>query len=489
MKFAVLFFLLAAGFSIAEAVPNFVLIIADDVSAQDIGAFGSDVAGTPNIDSIARRGMLFEKAFLTASSCSPSRASIATGRYPHNNGAASELHRPLPPHIPWFPQILKDAGYYTALSGKSHIGGEPVKKGGNYFKAFDEIDNGRLNNPNPESGAGNWVTALKRRPKDKPFFLWLASYDAHRGWDGNWRKEFGEKISPEEVKLPPALVDTPETRKDFAAYCNEIRRLDYYVGEVIRELKAQNVFDNTVIIFLADNGRPFPRAKTRLIDDGMRTPLLICGPKVKQGTVSQSLISSIDIAPTILELAGLQKPKSFQGVSFAPILSNPKAEVRECVFSEHNWHDYKAYGRSVRKGNYLYLINEFPQTPWTGPGDSVSSPSHQELRKAKLSGAKLSKLQSDVFLCPRPREELYDTSNGDNLQIENLASNPDYAAALNDMRKILKEWMDATLDCVPENPTKDSFDRETGKRLLEKNQYSDDYAGKKRRAEYLLCPQ
>ena len=92
-----------------------------------------------------------------------------------------------------------------------------MKKGGKYFKAFDTIDNGRLNNPNPESGAGNWVRALRERPKDKPFFLWLASYDAHRDWDDNWRAEFGKKISPDEVKLPPALIDTPETREDFAA--------------------------------------------------------------------------------------------------------------------------------------------------------------------------------------------------------------------------------------------------------------------------------
>ena len=90
---------------------------------------------------------------------------------------------------------MKDAGYYTALSGKAHIGGEPVKKGGRYFKAFDRVDDGRRNNPNPESGAGNWVAAIRERPKDKPFFLWLASYDAHRGWDDNWRKEFGEKTS------------------------------------------------------------------------------------------------------------------------------------------------------------------------------------------------------------------------------------------------------------------------------------------------------
>lgn len=489
MRIAIFLFLLLVGFAHANSKPNFVLIIADDVSLQDIGVFGSENAKTPNIDAIALRGMRFDKAILTASSCSPSRASIATGRYPHNNGAASELHRPIPPHIPWFPQILKDAGYYTALSGKSHIGGEPVKKGGKYFKAFDKIDNGRLNNPNPESGAGNWVRALRERPKDKPFFLWLASYDAHRDWDDNWRAEFGKKISPDEVKLPPALIDTPETREDFAAYCNEIRRLDYYVGEVVRELESQNALSNTVIIFLADNGRPFPRAKTRLIDDGMKTPLLMCGPGIEPKTSTKSLVSSIDIAPTILELAGLDKPKSFQGKSFAPILSNPNAKIREYAFSEHNWHDYQAYGRSVRKGEYLYIINKFPDKAWIGPGDSVSSPSHQQLRKAMLSGKELTPVQSDIFLCPRPGEELYDTSKADKLQIKNLANDPHYADVLNEMRKAIKEWTISTRDSVPLSPTPDAFDRDTGKRILEKNSYSDDYAGKSKNAEFLLFMQ
>lgn len=485
-----LFYVLTfSGLSLLATPPNFVLIIADDVSQQDIGAFGSPVAGTPNIDSIASRGMRFDNAILTASSCSPSRASIATGRYPHNNGAASELHRPISPHIVWFPQVLKDAGYYTALSGKAHIGGEPVKKGGRYFKAFDKIDDGRRNNPNPESGAGNWVAAIRGRPKDKPFFLWLASYDAHRGWDDNWRKEFGEKISPSEVKLPPALVDTPETRSDFASYCNETRRLDYYVGEVLRELSAQNVLDNTVIIFLADNGRPFPRAKTRLIDDGMRTPLVICGPGVKAQAISRSLVSSIDIAPTILEMAGLPKPKSFQGVSFLPVLKNPKAEVRDSAFSEHNWHDYQAFGRSIRKGNYLYIINEFPDKAWIGPADSVNSPSHQDLRKAMSEGARLNPVQADVFLCPRPREELYDTSKGDELQVRNLVGDPDFSGVLNDMRKLMEDWRRSTLDSVTKSPTPDFFDRDTGERLPDKTKspYSDDYAGKEKRAEFLLC--
>lgn len=374
------------------------------------------------------------------------------------------------------------------LVGKITYRRRAGEKGGKYFKAFDKIDNGRLNNPNPESGAGNWVRVLRERPKDKPFFLWLASYDAHRDWDDNWRAEFGKKISPDEVKLPPALIDTPETREDFAAYCNEIRRLDYYVGEVVRELESQNALSNTVIIFLADNGRPFPRAKTRLIDDGMKTPLLMCGPGIEPKTSTKSLVSSIDIAPTILELAGLDKPKSFQGKSFAPILSNPNAKIRECAFSEHNWHDYQAYGRSVRKGEYLYIINKFPDKAWIGPGDSVSSPSHQQLRKAMLSGKELTPVQSDIFLCPRPGEELYDTSKADKLQIKNLANDPHYADVLNEMRKAIKEWTISTRDSVPLSPTPDAFDRDTGKRILEKNSYSDDYAGKSKTQNfYYLC--
>ena len=162
----------AAGAVAADSRPNFIIMIADDVSPEDIGAYGHPHIRTPNIDAMARDGMRFDAAFLTCSSCSPSRCSINTGRYPHATGAA-ELHQPLPEAQVTFAELLKQAGYYTAAAGKWHMG--PHAKRG-----YDKVTEG-----GGPSGCEAWVKTLQDRPRDKPFFLWLASFDAHRGYAKN----------------------------------------------------------------------------------------------------------------------------------------------------------------------------------------------------------------------------------------------------------------------------------------------------------------
>ena len=149
--------------------PNFVFFITDDISADDLGAYGSTVAKTPNLDRIAADGLVFDKAYLTTSSCSPSRCSIITGRYPHNTGAP-ELHLPLPEDQVTFVQKLKDAGYYTVISGKNHMNDS------------DKIGFITGSDGGKPAGSEDWVQQLKDRPKDKPFFAWFGSYDAHRDW-------------------------------------------------------------------------------------------------------------------------------------------------------------------------------------------------------------------------------------------------------------------------------------------------------------------
>ena len=209
-----------------------------------------------------------------------------------------------------FPEILKDNGYYTAAAGKWHLG--------TYARnAFDKIYGGGA------SGAEKWVDTLKERPKDKPFFMWLAAYDAHRGWD---EKIELKRHTPEEVVLPPYMVDTPEVRKDMARYYDEVQRLDRYTGYVVDELEEQGVLDNTIIIIMADNGRPFVRAKIRLNDSGIKTPFVVHWPAgiEQSGKPCDSLVSVIDIAPTILDLAGITSPSTFQGVSFTRLLDSAR---------------------------------------------------------------------------------------------------------------------------------------------------------------------
>ncbi|MFA8016708.1 sulfatase [Bremerella cremea] len=439
--------------------PNFILFIADDVSWNDFGCYGNETARTPNIDALASHGVKFTNAYLTASSCSPSRCSIVTGRYPHNNGPASELHRPLPDHLIKFPMLLQEAGYYTALAGKDHMPQDNANENAVWN------DKRGTNVPGNSGGEGHWLDIVQKRPKDKPFFFWFAATDAHRGWDADrqWQEDnYGPKHQPEGVTVPPYLRDAPATRDDLASYYNEITRFDYYIGKVVAELKKQDAFDNTMIIVMADNGRPFPRAKTRVHDSGMKTPFVVSFPKdlAQPGRTCDQLVSAIDICPTILQLAGVNIPVQAQGVSFAKLLEDPQGKsARKLAFSEHNWHDYEAHGRSVRNGDgLLYVRNARPEKAWLGPADAVSSPSHQDLVAAKED---LTPAQADLFLQPRSGEELFDT-NQDALQVQNLVGDPKYAKQLAEMRQAMDAWQTETGDSVPTDYTIDFYDRETG---------------------------
>ncbi|MEM9369146.1 MAG: sulfatase, partial [Planctomycetota bacterium] len=308
-----------------EPRPNFVFFIADDISHDDLGCYGHPTMQTPHIDRLAESGLRFNNAYLTISSCSPSRCSIITGRYPHNTGAP-ELHTTLPEGQVLFPGLLKNAGYYTALSGKHHMG--------NYAsEGFDLVSGGK--GPGKE---GDWVDLVNQRPRDKPFFFWFASTDAHRSWA---QSDEAPDYQLEDMVVPPYLIDDAATREDLTGYYHEVSRFDHYIGKVVEELERQGVLDDTVIIVAADNGRPFPRCKTRLYDSGIKTPFVVHNPKhVTQG-VTDRLVSTIDISATVLDLAGIEKDARIQGMSFAPILNDPAATVREVVFAEHNWHVYK----------------------------------------------------------------------------------------------------------------------------------------------------
>jgi len=432
-KITVLFSLFISIVCTAQR-PNFILFIADDISQEDIGCYGHPTIQTPNIDRLAGDGLRFNNAYLTISSCSPSRCSIITGRYPHNTGAP-ELHTKLPKGQVLFPKILKDAGYYTVLSGKHHMGE-------NANPAFELVSRGK--------GKGkeeDWVEILRNRPKNRPFFCWFASIDAHRGWSIS--KEV-KQYTPEEVVVPPYLVDGPKTREDLAGYYHEVSRFDHYIGEVVKELKAQGVLDNTFIIVTADNGRPFPRCKTRLYDSGIKPPFVVYWPRgVKAGT-TDSLISTIDISATILELAGLEKDERIQGVSFVPILKNHNAVIREVVFAEHNWHVYKNHERMVHFGNWLYIRNNFPYQQNLCVEAYIGG-AGEELWAAHERGT-LTDAQKNVFWNPCPEEELYDVSK-DPHQLTNLVSNPEYKPVLIQMRKLLAQWTEQTGDTIPKNPT------------------------------------
>ena len=429
--------------------PNIIVFIADDVSWDDIGVYGNDQVVTPNIDNLAKNGLIFNNAYLTTSSCSPSRNSILTGRYPHNTGAA-ELHTEPPLDMTSFPEILKDKGYYTLQAGKFHMG-EYAKRG------FHEVhDNKQINGL---GGDDYWVEGLKKRPESKPFFMWDASYDAHRIWGEN---EFSGTHNPDKIVVPDYLVNGSLTSLDLANYYDEITRFDHYIGEVVNELKVQGEYENTYIIVMADNGRPFPHSKTRLNNQGVKTPFIVHHPRsIKSNKKSNSLISAVDIASTILDIAGITPSESFQGNSFLNIINNPELKFRNYVFAEHNWHDYESYQRMVRNEKYLYIKNSRPQFPQEGPLDAINSPTYIDLKDAEKNKT-ISKVQAEIFIKPRPNEELYDLSN-DPFQYKNLLEDGDIPQDYEVLKKILNQWINDTGDTFPEKLTKDWYLREQEK--------------------------
>lgn len=422
--------------------PNFIIFIADDVSWNDFSCYGNVDVQTPNIDKLAKDGLKFTNVYLTSSSCSPSRNSIMTGRYPHNTGAA-ELHTEPPIKMLSFPEVLKNNNYFTMQAGKFHMG-KYAKRGFNI--SYDDKDNGN-------GGEKKWLKSVKERPLDKPFFMWFAAFDAHRPWGTN---EFSGAHAPSTITTPSYLARKKNTKKDLAQYYDEIKRFDYHIGTVVKELKKQKVLNNTVIIIMADNGRPFPHSKTRVNDRGMKTPFIVHWPnQISKNKESISLISAIDIAPTIMSLAKIEIPDQFQGYSFENILKRPKKRFRNYIFSEHNWHDYEAHERMVRNEDFLYILNSRPLEAQTGPADAVGSPSFKDLLDMKEVG-RLSAMQADIFLTPRPKEELYNISE-DPLQLLNIASDPKYKTALIKMRNVLRDWMRETSDNIPDKITKDWY--------------------------------
>ncbi|MFM7844014.1 MAG: sulfatase-like hydrolase/transferase, partial [Planctomycetota bacterium] len=278
--------------------PNIILMIADDLGCTDAAPYEPQAARTPQLARLAREGLRFERAYLTCSSCSPSRSSLITSRYPHNTGA-SELHQPLPADQVTFVERLRESGYWTAAAGKWHLGPHAKKRFDLVVEAGQALPAGIKRDG---SGCEQWLPTLAKRPADKPFFLWLAAFDPHRDYAAD---TLTEPHRPEQVQVPPYYPDTPAVRRDLAQYYDEVTRLDSYVGQLLDALDEQQLADNTIVLFMTDNGRPFPRSKTTLYDSGIQTPLLIRWPgKVPANRSTASLISSIDIGPTLVEIAG-----------------------------------------------------------------------------------------------------------------------------------------------------------------------------------------
>ncbi len=431
------------GDALADGRPNILVFVADDAGWNDFGAYGHPTIDTPTIDALARNGWTADSAFLTTPQCSPSRISMLSGLYAHQTGA-EDLHVPLPPGQRLVPDYLREAGYFTGLMLKSHLGPEGDRQ---FDWRRDEAD------------FGGFLDAAA----DQPFFLWVGFRDPHRAY-GDAPKHH----SAADVRLPPTVVDTPETRADYVAYYDEIHRMDGSIAAFIRELEERDLYDDTILLFLSDNGSPMPRAKGTLYDAGIRTPLIVAGSGIPAGVRYGGLISVIDLAPTILDWGGADVPDSMVGASLARGIADGTLPGRDYVFSERNWHNADEHMRSIRGPRYKLIWNNYVHLPHGTAADITSSPTWQALRLARERD-ELSEAQALLFAAPRPRVELYDLSN-DPDELDNLAGEPEHRGRVQALMARLEQWMAATGDVPPERRRRDdNVDRLTGVKFTSRN--------------------
>ena len=428
----------------ARAAPrNVLLLIADDLGMQ-LGCYGDPVARTPNIDRLAASGTRFTHGFASVSSCSPSRATLLTGMPTHQCGQYGLAHAEHNFYsfrkVKGLPALLAPAGYRSGVIAKLHVQPKEV-----YPFDIEVPGNGR----NPVQIAEQ-AKKFFADTGDRPFFLLVGFTDPHRAGKGFANENKyppsvpAVKFDPKSLPLPYHLPDTPEARADLAEYYQSVARLDHGVGLVLQELDAAKKADDTLVIFLSDNGIPFPGAKTTLYDAGVHLPLIVRRPGQKAGVVTSAMASWTDVAPTALEWAGVKKPAEVPGRSLLPVLDAEKADGWDTVFASHQFHEVTMYYpmRMVRTRTHKYVLNLAPGLEYPHAADLWGSPTWQGIltRGDKMMGTK----EVSAFL-RRPREELYDLTS-DPHELRNLAADPAHAKTREELRGKLAAWRKQTAD-------------------------------------------
>ncbi len=407
--------------------PNILWLIADDAGWEDLGCLGHPTLKTPHIDSLAERGLLFTQAFVTSPQCSPSRSTLWTGKYAHTM-RTEDLHTPLPEDEPILSDRLKEQGYFVGNIGKLHLG----PRARNRFDFYSPW-------------ATAWPRFFKQRPADKPFFLCVGYYEPHRPYALKLTRA-GYPL--EDVRLPPYLPDSEAIRTDFSRYYTAITTMDSKIGALLDYLRRQDLERSTLIVFVSDNGLPFPRAKGFLYDPGIRVPLIVSQPGTYSAGTREQLITLLDLAPTMAALLDMRIAKDTQGMSFAGVIEHSATPGREAIFAERNWHDLDDHSRAMRTTRYKYIRNEYFEEPMPFPSDIDHSPTLKWIRGA-LSQGLLPPEDRLPITGPRPPEELYDLETDPN-EFRNLATCADQARVLQDMRDRLAQWSRETDDVTPE---------------------------------------
>ncbi len=421
----------------SAAKPNFVFVLADDLSYFDVGCYGGQ-AHTPNMDGLAAEGMRFDNCFQAAPTCSPTRHNIYTGQSPFKTGAYPN-HTFANPGVKSIIHYLKPLGYRVALSGKTHIRPKSV---------FPFLYLGEGKNPDFKAVENFMKSCVD---SDTPFCLFLTSNEPHAPWD----KGDASRYPPDELDLPYTWVDTPETRDAYSRYLAETTYFDRQVGQALSLIDKYGLTNDTVFIATTEQGSSFPHAKWTLYDAGLHTGFIVRWPReVEAGSTCDALIEYSDIVPTFVEIAGGKPDPILDGKSLVPLLRGESDSHKQYVFSEMttkgiiNAPDH--YGiRSARSLQFKYIWNFTPEVKFenvvtipegTKWGESTVFNSWK--RKGEYDPDAAEKVRRYHY---RAEEELYFVEE-DYHEWNNLADDPEYAGVKRRLRRELLAWMEKVGD-------------------------------------------
>jgi len=434
--------------------PNIVVIMGDDWSWPHAGILGDAVVKTPTFDRIAKEGVLFQHAYVSSPSCTPSRLAIATGQHHWRLREGASLGGSLPANVPVYADILKAAGYRTGFCRK---GAEPSK---NKYRETDPFG----------ERFRDFKQFFKQPKSGQPFCFWYGAGEPHRPYD--WKASLKSNVQLDRIVVPPYLPDNETVRTDLGDYYLRVQKLDRLAGEILRMLEEAGELENTIVVMTGDNGMPFPRCKATLYGSGTRAPLAIrWGNRVQAGAKFDGFVSLTDLAPTFLEAAGLPVPEQMTGRSLMKILTTGRDDLaRDHVLVGMEQHVYPWPSRAIRNGEFLYITNFAPQTwptgqpegliqevdfakkPWPQTPGSFSyncdlSPTKQWMITHKPP-------QNRQAFGPRSDEELYDLRK-DPQQLKNVADDPAYAPA----KRALAQQLARELRSAGDDRSQGSHDR------------------------------
>lgn len=473
--------LLAPSLYAQQAAKRNVILIVSDDHGRDTGCYGNTDVKTPNLDKLAAEGTRFDYAFCTTASCSASRSVILSGLHNHMNGQYGHQHSyhhfSSFPSVKSLPVLLTQAGYTTARIGKYHVAPEEVYK----FDLHLVGNQGGSRNPVSMAEKCREVIAAK---DDKPFFIYFCTSDPHRGGGRLQDKPFQPDrfgngpeyegvdevfYDAEKLKVHPFLPDTAACKEELAQYYQSVSRVDQGVGKLVEILKENGQYDNTLLLYISDNGMAFPGSKTTLYEPGMRLPLIVRSPDQQtRGGSTDALVSWADLTPTILDFAGVKKVSGppavaqpeplppnrakklkdrdyeFHGRSFLGVLDTPESEGFEEIYASHTFHEITMYYpmRVIRTRKYKLIYNVAHQLPFPFASDLQSSATWKSVTPG--TGAVYGKRQIVKFI-NRPQFELYDLE-ADPDEVKNLYDDPSMAKVRQELEAKLKAFQEKTGD-------------------------------------------